>query len=61
MRKIEEIKGTRFIVEYDAETFQFVETPIPFSILDTVKENSAEVLTFPEPVELEPQPMRKTG
>lgn len=58
MRKINEVKGTRFILEYDQETGQFVETLVPY--FETAEE-TAEIVPFPESVTAQPQPLRKAG
>lgn len=58
MRKINEVKGVRFIVEYDKETGQFVETLVPYFELP---EESAEIVQFPEPVTTDPPALRKAG
>jgi hypothetical protein len=61
MRKIHEVKGQRYIVGYDRETGQFVETLVPYAELGQDTEDSAEIVPFPEPIVAEPQPLRKAG
>ncbi len=58
MRQINEVKGTRYILEYDQETGQFVETLVPYF---EPSEDTAEIVAFPEAATLEPQPLRKAG
>jgi hypothetical protein len=61
MRKIHEVKGQRYIVGYDRETGQFVETLVEYAELDQALIESAEIVLFPEPAPAEPQPLRKAG
>jgi hypothetical protein len=58
MRKINEVKGARYILEYDQNIGQFVETLVPYF---ESSEDTAEIVPFPETVTPEPQPMRKAG
>jgi hypothetical protein len=64
MRKITEFKGYRSAVEYDAETGQFVVTPLGdvFSEEETADSDAAgaEIVPFPEPL-AEPQKQRMAG
>jgi hypothetical protein len=61
MRKITEFKGYRSAVEYDAETGQFVVTPLGdvFSGDETADSDAsgAQIVPFPEPLS-EPQKQR---
>lgn len=56
MRKITEFKGYRSAVEYDAETGQFIITPMAdvFSYDETTDSDAvapgAQIVTFPEPL-----------
>jgi hypothetical protein len=61
MRKIHEVKGQRYIVGYDRETGQFVETLVPYAELGPDIEETAEIVQFPELAPAEPQPLRKAG
>jgi hypothetical protein len=58
MRKINEVKGARYILEYDQDAGQFVETLVPYF---ETSEDTAEIVQFPEAVTPEPQPLRKVG
>jgi hypothetical protein len=64
MRKINEFKGYRSAVDYDAATGQFIVTPMPGVFQDAETEDSdvpgAEIVPFPEPVS-EPQKQRMAG
>jgi hypothetical protein len=64
MRKINEFKGYRSTVEYDAETGQFIVTPQPGVFIGEETEDadaaSAQIVPFPEPV-FEPQKQRMAG
>jgi hypothetical protein len=61
MRKIHEVKGQRYIVGYDRETGQFVETLVPYAELGPDIEETAEIVQFPELAPAETQPLRKAG
>jgi hypothetical protein len=61
MRKIHEVKGQRYIVGYDRETGQFVETLVEYAELDQAPIESADIVLFPEHAPAEPQPLRKAG
>jgi hypothetical protein len=64
MRKINEFKGYRSAVEYDAETGQFVITPLAGVLSEDETADSdapgAEIVPFPEPL-TEPQKQRLAG
>jgi hypothetical protein len=58
MRKINEVKGTRYVLEYDPESGQFVETLVPYF---EPSDDTAEIVPFPEAVTSDPLPLRKAG
>jgi hypothetical protein len=61
MRRINEVKGQRYIIGYDRETGQFVETLVPYADLGQDTEETAEIVQFPEPVLPVEHPLRKAG
>jgi hypothetical protein len=61
MRKFHVTKGQRYIIGYDRETGQFVETLVPYAELGPDTQETAEIVEFPEPLAPVSQPMRKAG
>jgi hypothetical protein len=61
MRHIHVTKGQRYMIGYDRETGQFVETLVPYTELVPDSEETAEIVQFPEPREPIQQPIRKAG